>query len=270
MISSSALIFAFGAAAGIWPPVLAWQIADRGGLIPEAPDRFPNALEATSRHSLHTLVTRKYPEANFWQSISGGACDSASALRLWYLSHSDDDWGDAGGAWHRSSIRLLIGGTYPCRTFCGPDADYHVLWSAVTRTREKILVNLLRRQPSRDIPQLSGRKKGGRGKGCFLWSRSHGAAAIAADDSDRNPGAAARKILTGWPHRGWCWRFIPPRVTSEMTRGGSPAPENILFNFLRLMGRYDTGLRDDQSSWRAMGHRSRNAAYEKAAAARGS
>src|SRR5260370_11975741 len=129
----------------------------------------------------------------------------------------------------------------------GADADYHAL-ARRRRTRENTCY-LSRRQPSRDLSELSGRKSG-RGKDAVVGC-SHGAVGNAADDPDRIAGGAAgnsyrlpQRAGAGADHHGY-----------ERDDRAAVRRRKYLVQFSRY-GAVRHRLRDDHHHWRH-GHRSR-------------
>src|SRR5258708_18438920 len=227
---------AFGAAAGL--PGSACNLADRGA-DPEH-RQFSDRAGSASRRSLHP-----------WRQ---GILDQHSGI--------DPAHGDR--------LRRCDYGVYPTRIDDGPqpgrgivlqsaadgdlsgaeggaDADYHAL-ARRRRTCENTCY-LSRRQPSRDLSQLSGRKSG-RGKDAVVGC-SHGAVRNAADDPDRIAGGAA----------GNSYR-LPHRAGAGADHHGYERDDRAAVRrrkYLVQFARYGTvrhRLRDDHHHWRH-GHRSR-------------
>src|SRR5438876_5375871 len=227
---------AFGAAAGLPRP--AWGLAGRSA-DPEH-RQFSDRAGSASRHPLHP-----------WRQ---GIPDQHSGI-----DPAHGDW-----------LRRCDHGIYPARIDDGPqpgrriilqsaadgdlsgaeggaDADHHAM-ARRRRTREDT-GDLSRRQPSRDLSQLSGRKSG-RGKDAVV-GRCHGPLGNAADDPDRAARGASRNS-----HR------LPHRAGVGTDHHGHQRDDRAAVRRRKYpvqFARYGTvrhRLRDDHHHWRN-GHRSR-------------
>src|SRR6266478_4357923 len=171
---------AFGAAAGLPRP--AWGLAGRCAN-PEY-RQFSDRAGSTSRRPLHPW-RQGVPDQH-------SGIDPAHGDRLRrcdydvYPARIDDGPEPGRGIVLQSAADGDLSGAEG-----GADADHHAL--ARRRRSCKNTGYLSRRQPPRDLSQLSGRKSG-RGKDAVV-GRCHGAVGNAADDSDRTAGGGAGNIL---------------------------------------------------------------------------
>src|SRR6476646_10363783 len=238
---------ALGAAAGL--PRFACNLAARGADTKHR--QFSDCAESASCHSLHP-----------WRQ---GILDQHSGV--------DPAHGDR--------LRRCDHGVHPTRTDDGPqpgrgivlqsladgdlsgaeggaDADYHAL-ARRRRTRENTRY-LSRRQPSRDLSQLS-RRKSGRGKDAVVGG-GHGVVGNAANDPDRTAGVAAGNSH-GLPHRAGA---SADHHGYERDDRAAVGRRKYPVQFARY-GTVRYRLRDDRHHWRH-GHRSRRSLRKAAQQAR--